>query len=431
LPTRRDMLRLAAALPLVGLGSAACGGGSSQVSWSVWSSSPAEEEVWNKLNVLASDKLGVPTRSLRTPSAPYVDKLQVQMVSGTPPEVADLQGLQVPTFASRQALLPLDDYIASDPDLRHSDFYPLIRQIMSYGGKTYGLGLDVGPMIMYYNRDMFRERGIPFPSPTEPLPWAEFRALAKEFTNPGKKQYGFTADPGFDSMVSFIWSAGGEFMDADQTTCTMLEPSAMDGIRYMVELFTVDKVTPPITSIANVNSIAVGNFTKGNVAFMFGGPWQVVNTRKAKFDWDVIPFPAGPAGSRARVSGSGMTIPSGVKDRDTAWQLLKILTGNEALNIYGGAGRNNPARQSSASSFKPPPQNLGIVQRILLGEIAHTHPYLTTTNWYEVQTLHQQVIPPMFLGQHSISDTIKQFKSGFDPLLAQHQANVKELGSGT
>lgn len=427
MPSRRDVLRLVGALPLIGLGTAACAGADNQVSWSCWSSSPAEEAVWDQLNVLASRALGVPTRSLRTPSTPYLDKLQVQMVSGTPPEVADLTGLFVPTFASRQALQPIDDYVNADPDLKFADFYPLIRQIMGFQGKTYGLGLDVAPMVMYYNRDMFRQRGIPDPSPTEPMPWEEFRSLAKEFTDPGRKQYGFTADPAFDSLVSFIWSAGGEFMNDAQSTCTLLDPPAMDGIRYMVELFTVDKTTPPITSLANANSISVGNFVKGNVAFMFNGPWQVVNVRKAKFDWDVIPFPAGPAGSRARVSGSGMTIPSGVKDRDAAWKLLKILTGTEALNIYGGAGRNNPARQSSAASFKPPPSNLGIVRRIMLGEIAHTHPFLTTTNWYEVQTLHQEVIPLMFLGNHAIVDTVKQFKAGFDSLLAQHQANLRSL----
>jgi multiple sugar transport system substrate-binding protein len=428
MPNRREVLGLAGLLPLAALGLAGCGSrGDHKLNWSTWASTPAEQEVWEKLNTLVGRAVGAPTSVLMTPSTPYVDKLQVQMVGGTPPEVANLQGLQVGTFASRQALVPLDDFIRADKDFQHNDFFPLIRKIMSFRDRDYGLGLDVAPTVMYFNRDMFRARGIPDPSPTQPMPWDEFRALAREFTDQKKPQYGFTSDLSLDSMVSFIWSAGGEFMNQAETTCTLLEPDAMTGIRFMVEMLTVDKVVPPTTNLANPNSISIGNFLKGNVAFMLNGPWQVVNVRKAKFDWDIIPFPAGPAGSRARVSGSGLTMPSGVRDRDVAWTMLKTLTSTEALQIYGGAGRNNPARQSAADSFEPPPKNLGIVRRILNGEIADTHPYLTTTNWYEVQTLMQQDIPLMFLGQRSIVDTLKQVKSGFDPLLSQHQANLRQL----
>ena len=57
-------------------------------------------------------------------------------------------------------------------------------------------------------------------------------------------------------------------------------------MQYVVDLFVKDQVTPPIKNLVTESSSS--NFMQGNVAFMQNGPWQVVNVRKAEFDWDII-----------------------------------------------------------------------------------------------------------------------------------------------
>ena len=86
-------------------------------------------------------------------------------------------------------------------------------------------------------------------------------------------------------------------MNDRQTVSTLNAPEAMQAMQFVIDLFTKDKVTPPIKNLVTESSLT--NFLQGNVAFMQNGPWQVVNVRKAKFDWDVIPFPAGAAGQHA------------------------------------------------------------------------------------------------------------------------------------
>ncbi|MFF0343123.1 ABC transporter substrate-binding protein [Kribbella sp. NPDC004875] len=423
---RRRFLELTG-LAGLGLAAAGCSSGPSSgtATWSMWSSSPAEKKVWEDFGKYVEQQLKVRSVSTLTPSNGYPTKLDLQLVSGTASLVTALNGTLIPTYAARGAHRPLDDLIAADPDFRLDDFYDTSRRISTFNGKTYAVGFDVAPTVMYYNKDLLKKQGIPLPSKTEPMSWATFRDLAKQLTTPG--QYGFTCAPAIDDLVSWIYCAGGNVMSADASRSILGEPEAMQALQFVIDLFVKDKVTPPIKNLVTESSLS--NFLQGNVAFMQNGPWQVVNARKAKFDWDVIPFPAGAAGSTPRVSGSSFAIPSGVRDGaqlDLAWKLLKALTSTGALDIYAKAGRNNPARLSAGSAFQPPPDNLGIVQQILAGKLAGGHAFDVTTNWNQVKQLLGQDLPRTFLGQVSVADAINGLTPRLDVLMRQHQDTIRQ-----
>ncbi|WP_405058785.1 sugar ABC transporter substrate-binding protein [Kribbella sp. NBC_01505] len=424
--SRRSFLELTG---LAGLGAAVtgCSTGppSGAATWAMWSSSAAEKKVWEDFSQYVEQQLGVKSVPTLTPSSGYPTKLDLQLVSGTASLVTAINGTLIPTYAARGAHRPLDDLIKADPDFDLDDFYPTSQRISSFNGKTYAIGFDVAPTVLYYNKTLLQKQGIALPSRTEPMPWATFRDLAKELT--GKDQYGFTCAPAIDDLVSWIYCAGGNVMNDAADRSTLNAPEAMQAIQFVIDLFVKDKVTPPIKNLVTESSLS--NFIQGNVAFMQNGPWQVVNVRKAKFDWDVIPFPAGAAGSTPRVSGSSFGIPSGVREGaelDLAWKLLKTLTSTGALDIYAKAGRNNPARLSAGSAFQKPPDNLGIVQDILAGKLAGGHSFDVTTNWNQVKQLLGQDLPRTFLGQVSVTDAIAGLTPRLDILMRQHQDTVRQ-----
>jgi multiple sugar transport system substrate-binding protein len=427
--SRRSLLKLTG---LAGLGAAAAGCSSGPApgtaSWAMWSSSPAERKVWENFSAYVERDLKVKSVPTLTPSGGYPTKLDLQLVSGTAGLVTALNGWLIPTYAARGAHRPLDDLIAGDPDFDIDDFYQPIRDISSFNDQTYAIGFDVAPTVIYYNKTLLQKQGIEPPSATVPMSWATFRDLAKELTRP-PDQYGFTCAPSIDDLVSWIYCAGGNVMNEAWDKSALNAPEAMEAVQYVVDLFVKDQVTPPISNLVTESSLA--NFMEGNVAFMHNGPWQVVNVRKAKFDWDIMPFPAGAAGSTPRVSGSSFAIPSKVRgdDLDLAWRLLKTLTSKGALDIYAQAGRNNPARLSAGSAFKPPPDNLGIVQQILAGKLAGGHPFDVTTNWNQVKQLLGQDLPRTFLGQVSVKEAIDGLTPRLDVLMEQHQDNVRQASA--
>ena len=425
--SRRGFLELTG---LAGLGAVAagCSAGppAGAATWSMWSSSAAEKKVWQDFSAYVEQQLKVKSVPTLTPSNGYPTKLDLQLVSGTASLVTAINGTLIPTYAARGAHRPLDDLIEADPDFDPDDFYAPSRRISSFNGKTYAIGFDVAPTVLYYNKTLLQKQGIELPSRTEPMPWATFRELAIELTKP-PGQYGFTCAPAIDDLVSWIYCAGGNVMNKEATRSTLGDPEAMEALQFVIDLFVKDKVTPPIKNLVTESSSS--NFMQGNVAFMQNGPWQVVNIRKAKFDWDIVPFPAGAKGSTPRVSGSSFAIPSGVRegaDLDLAWRLLKTLTSTGALDIYAKAGRNNPARHSAGSAFQPPPDNLGIVQQILAGKVGGGHPFDVTTNWNQVKQLLGQDLPRTFLGQVSVADAIAGLTPRLDVLMRQHQDNIRQ-----
>lgn len=425
--SRRTLMRSGA----LGVGLAALAGAGcapradpDTLSWSMWSSTAAETEVWDDFNAYVEESLGREAIAHLTPSSGYATKMDLQLVSGTQSMVHGVNGWLVPTYAGRGALRPLNDLIEDDPEFDHDDFFEPIRRISSFDDRTYGIGFDVAPMVLYYNKTLFEAEGIATPHPEIAMSWEEFRELAAAFVKPN--QYGFCCGPSIDDGISWLYSAGGNVMNTEQTESTLHAPEARHAIDFMVGLFTQDPVTPPIDNLVSTSSLA--NFLDGNVAMMQNGPWQVLNVRKADFEWDIAPFPAGPAGSLPRLSGSCFGIPTAAKDVPMAWQLMKVLTSKQALDIYARAGRNNPARQSASTAFAPPPANLGLVQKILAGEVeASGHQYDVTTNWNEVRNLLAQEFPQVFLGQRSVDEFLDSVRPRLDVLMAQNTDNIRQL----
>src|SRR5687768_4679688 len=115
--SRRDLLRWAAVggLAAGGLLSGCASRPEGAATWSMWSSSPAEGEVWAAFSEYVEQQMGVASIPTLTSSNGYVTKLDLQLVSGTASIVTALNGWMLPTYAARGAHRPLDDLIAQDP----------------------------------------------------------------------------------------------------------------------------------------------------------------------------------------------------------------------------------------------------------------------------------------------------------------------------
>lgn len=228
---RKDFLRMSGA-GLAGvslLGAGACGGGggtSGELRWSMWSDTPEETKVWKDLAEDVHKKNPDITVNLETVTfADYWDKLSTQIASENEADIVAMQSLRMPGFAVRGALQSLEPFIEDDSGFDVEDFFEPIRQGLSSEGELYALGYDIGPILLYYNKDLFNKAGVEPPSPETPMSWEEFREKAEQLTDPAAKEYGFVTQPVFDSIVPWIWSGGGDYMNAAETECTLDTPS--------------------------------------------------------------------------------------------------------------------------------------------------------------------------------------------------------------
>ncbi len=403
-------------------------GGKAELRWSMWADTPPEKELWQQLANKVSEVYPNITVKLETYTfTNYWDKLQTQLASETQADIVAMQALRMPGFAARNALQPLQPFIEDDADFKFNDFFAVIEEGLSFQNEVYALAYDLGPPILFYNKDLFDKVGVPTPSPTEPMTWEQFRETAVELTNADAGQYGYIQDPVWDWIVPWLWSGGGDYMNAAATECTLDSPESIAALEFIVGLFTEDKVAAPITDLANPNA-GQEAFFGGKIGMHVNGPWQFVNVRESSdFAFDVAPLPAGEAGSVGWVNGSGFGVSSATQYAEQAWQAVEVITSTESLKKLVKAGRGYPARKSAVPTFEDPsipPENDKMVQKILSGDIGEVRPYRATTNWQETDLMLTQTFIPSLLGQKTVREAVAETVPKFNKLLEEHQETI-------
>jgi multiple sugar transport system substrate-binding protein len=368
--------------------------------WSAIAFGPEALALWQQIATRAEGRLpGVKVAVEGATFNDYWTKLQTQLASGGSADLLQMQSLRFPQYASRGVLRPLDGFFAADAGFDVADFYPVIRSAFEYDGHLQILPFDLGAFVTYINTDLFHAAGVPLPDPAKPMSWDELVRTAKALTDPGKGTFGLVLAPDLESSIPWIWSNGGEVFSADMKSARLNAPETVAAMKFLFDLLFVHKAAVPVRDLANAN-FGPEAFVGGKVGMYFDGPWRFVSVRQnAKFSWDVVPFPAGQAGSIPWVAGSGWGVSSQSKNPELAWKVLRELTSTDSLRILYDAGRVFPARQSTFAKHTAtggPPANAGVVDKVLRGEIGKPRPLLTPVSYAEILQASRQTLTPLF-----------------------------------
>ena len=151
------------------------------LTWFMWSGSDVERNAWLHVADLVTQKYPNIKIQFETTPEDYWTKLTTQAASGATPCVIGLQGQRAPQFGN--LLVPLDDYM-SQAGVKAADYVPSITKNLQFEGKQVALPYDVGPFIMFYNKDAFKAAGLKEPA----IGWTtdDFMADAKALTKPPK-----------------------------------------------------------------------------------------------------------------------------------------------------------------------------------------------------------------------------------------------------
>lgn len=286
------------------------------------------------------------------PGSSYADKLQLMLASRTAPDVFRVDHYIFPALVAKEYFLPLDGLIAREPPGFLDDFVPIAIEEGMYRGKLYGMNVLFGPVMIYYNKTLFQEAGLPDPYPLDKQgrwDWETFvqaaRALTKRDASGRFLQFG-TDMPGFPLYSSVIWNHGGDWMDKDMTRLTAgSDPRAIAGLQKFADLRWKYHCAPTPADTA----LSAFTFESGKIAMHWGWAGESPRYRKniESFAWDIVPTPSGPAGNATVVKGNQLCINKETKQTAAAWEFVKFMTGPEAELLMGGALRRAvPTRRS-------------------------------------------------------------------------------------
>ena len=176
----------------------------------IWDSNqePGLKEIMNDF----TEETGVEVDIQVTPWGDYWTMLEAATQGGDMPDVFWMHSDQIATYAQYDdILLNLSDKIEKSDKIDLNN-YPenLVNIYKNEAGDQLAIPKDIDTCAVWYNKTMFDEAGIPYP--TSDWTWEDFREIAKKLTNPEKNQYGTSIKPGSyqESWYSTIYAYGGE-----------------------------------------------------------------------------------------------------------------------------------------------------------------------------------------------------------------------------
>ena len=253
-------------------------------------------------------------------------KLLAQVAAGDPP---DISGPWEGAWAMIDVAQAIDDLIKRDKyDLTR--FQQTTFDTAKYEGKVYTLPYAYGgnALLMAYNRTLFRESGVPEPSPDWKTAWTwnEFReALRKTTRKNGDTltQVGLGAYGYFMTTIPTPWGAG--WLARDGKTVTTDSPQMQEAYASFLDLVFGDRTTylsPGMPGDSGKPSFANGKAAVTHVCC--GIASRVKPFDDAGVDWAFAPLPrATNAPAASDVLAVHLAVTKGARERDAGWEFMK------------------------------------------------------------------------------------------------------------
>lgn len=355
----------------------------------------------------------------------YFQKLHLLAAADMTPDVAFINSLQFPAYARAGLLADLTPWMRAERGLSTTDFYPQALQAFYFAASDKrALGAiprDVSDLVVYYNRDLFARAGLA--PPADDWTWADFlktaRALTYDRDGDGRpEQFGVSfsrSEPIY--WLPYVWSAGGQLFNADQSALALDSPQALRGLDFYARWSSTERIAPRKADIA---AAAMSQwFLQQRLAMFISGRWTTpVLREQASFAWDVAPLPRGPAGSRVGIDASGYAMAARTRHPKESWRLIAFLSSRRAQMRFAASGLIVPARRDAAQSAvfldtrQSPRNSRAFLEAIASGVPTQSHPA-----WGELSETLKLGLEPVWEGQKTPEQAIKSMEAATRRLL--------------
>jgi multiple sugar transport system substrate-binding protein len=319
-----------------------------RITW--WSFNDPAWVAANKAIVKAFEKAN-PSIQVDLQPYPYailINKLITAYASHTQPDVAQMFGTWVTSYAKAGKLDPVPASVMSTAQINKTFWSPSLGAYQ-YQGQYYGLpheyNLENGGLLI--NTQLWKQAGLK----AYPHTWAELTADAKKLTkydshgNITRAGIG-TLDPGDDSVfmpLSMVLQQGGTYFAKDNVHFDMTSAPMIKAMTAYTDWYVKDKVAS-YTLDQNPNS-----FGQGRIAMAFDGPWSIstIKTSFPKMQFAYVPFPSFTSSPPyfAAESGWGEVVSKDSKNKDADWTFFRFLSTQPIDRLWNMTTASVPSRR--------------------------------------------------------------------------------------
>jgi multiple sugar transport system substrate-binding protein len=435
----KHAVKTAVAVVIVAVVAVGCGGGSSsdesstnagkgeggvadptspvEISFASWvGKEPGMKDLYKKFQ---AEHPNIKVKFVNIPSEGASQKLTTQIAGGNPPDAAYLDAGTTADFASRGALVKLDDYVKRTPEQKPDDYVDSFIGSAKYQDGLYALPFDGESTGLFYRTDLFKEAGISEP----PKTWDEFETDAQKLTDPAKKRYGFAlfASESAYYWYPWLWQAGGTLLSDDEKTPEFNSEQGKTAADFYVNLA---KYSPKDYLNSNSYDGRVA-FANGSVGMYVAGAWLagVLKDEFPKIEgkWATAPLPEGEAGCKTTIAGDNLVMFSAGEKKDATWIWLDFLTRPEGMKRWTVDDPTSTIMPTRTSLLESPElvENKPVLKGFIDAMDCGVTSLINNPKWPKVEeTLNEQLGKAIY-GEQTGAEAVDAAADEAGPLLAR------------
>ena len=412
---------------------------------------PGMHGIWNQaaLNFQANNP------NVRVSVTPFAHgdmevKVLTAVAGGTAPDVAYLHMDWAATFASKQVVIPLDDYTKSSDIM--DDIYPSAVASFQGFGRTWGLPVVSQPQFVLYNQNVVEPLGLGDP-------WDLFQK--GEFTSDWYDGYLAAArtGEGVDSVYGAyeygssllkvqyltLWGHNSPVWNEDMTESALHSDEAAAGWNWIAG-HVISGLVPSRSEQSAIVGGAGGLFNSGklgmNALFARQNNQKYAEATRRGFaasGYEPInlaiapPFSWPNGDTYYRDGGNGYGVLQSSENPDAAYELLLELTESVGRG-HMGLGLSIPAKKSLANaeefigSFHPWEQERTEVFDII--QTDETPAFVQPPRYTEIQTMVRTAYDEIVLGEVEPQNAMGDIKSRIDEILQEAPEGMRRSFPG-
>lgn len=342
----------------------------------------------------------------------YWTKLEAAATSNSMPDIFWMHSNQIYKYADNGILADCSDIVDA------SNFSEIsVANATGSDGKIYGVPKDKDIIGLLYNKELFDEAGVEYP--TDEWTWDDLeKASAQIYEKTGK--YGYMAYS-HDQIGywNFVYQNGGSILNEDGTEAKYTDKATADAIKYYVGLQDNDWC-PTQEQFANTGAAEM--FFSGEGAMYYAGNWDLVNLCTTYTDmngkWDVAALPKCPnpesGEGRASVSNSvSYATAAEGKNKELAMDFLAFLASEEAQTIQGESGAAIPAYNGLEDTWKQSFADNGYELTLdnLIAEFDYSVKYANNPSRPTWEPKVEQTMLDIYAGNVSVDEGIEKMQT--------------------
>lgn len=284
----------------------------------------------------------------------YEQRVATMMAGNVPLDVLWMKNPYAVAFGDRGILEDLTPYIENS-NLDLTDYF--LDGVHERGpewwdGKMYALNAVTMSYFFYYNKDLFDEAGLDYP--TNDWTIEEYLEISQQLTDLSKHQYGTNVQPWYGTyFLPWAWAFGGGWYNEDYSSVLWEHPGTIEAHQFVADLINEYQVAPTMDMQDTVGI----DFSSGKIAIHYSGSWDIAGTEgensKWPFRWGTVLPPHGPAGQHPIVHTNAVSLSSRSQNKEAAWAFIEWFVGEEAQTIMAEYGEFpahiNAAREAAFS----------------------------------------------------------------------------------